>query len=167
MAARSAQSQRLCPVSYTHLDVYKRQEDGTKLIGRFPLGVGLGFQPSTSNRFASTAALTDISENSILQAVSYTHLDVYKRQPVVSLRSDGQGTLRARQIGIDRATGPVLAFTDSDCVPDRGWLTHAMAAMDQGADMVHGHTRPTRALKPLERSVEAGDEGLFLSLIHI
>jgi hypothetical protein len=42
-------------------------EDGTKLIGRFPLGVGLGFQPSTSNRFASTAALTDISENSILQ----------------------------------------------------------------------------------------------------
>jgi glycosyltransferase involved in cell wall biosynthesis len=86
---------------------------------------------------------------------------VVAERPVVSLRSDGQGTLRARQIGIDRATGPVLAFTDSDCVPDRGWLTHAMAAMDQGADMVHGHTRPTRALKPLERSVEAGDEGLF------
>jgi hypothetical protein len=42
-------------------------EGGIKLIYRFPLGVGLGYQPSTANRFASTAALTDISENSILQ----------------------------------------------------------------------------------------------------
>jgi hypothetical protein len=42
-------------------------EDGIKVINQFPLGVGLGFQPSTANRFASTVAHTDISENSILQ----------------------------------------------------------------------------------------------------
>ena len=40
------------PVSYTHLDVYKRQDYTSALI----------------------AAASDI-------AVSYTHLDVYKRQP--------------------------------------------------------------------------------------
>jgi glycosyltransferase involved in cell wall biosynthesis len=86
---------------------------------------------------------------------------VVAERPVVALRSDGRGTLRARQLGIEHAQGAVLAFTDSDCVPDRSWLARAMAAMDAGADMVHGHTRPTRPLKPMERSVEAGDEGLF------
>ena len=47
-------------VSYTHLDVYKRQEDDTVL---------------------PTLLLQPYIENAIIHgAVSYTHLDVYKRQ---------------------------------------------------------------------------------------
>ena len=66
------------PVSYTHLDVYKRQ----------PLRVALSGTPVTPGGAIEIAyllgrheALSRI-ETGIrkLEAVSYTHLDVYKRQ---------------------------------------------------------------------------------------
>ena len=56
------------PVSYTHLDVYKRQgEGGVKLAEEV---VRLCEQPNDS-----------------FTSVSYTHLDVYKRQPVYQSHS--------------------------------------------------------------------------------
>jgi glycosyltransferase involved in cell wall biosynthesis len=93
--------------------------------------------------------------------VEVTRDAVVAERPVVTLHSKGEGTLEARQFGAHHSEAPVLAFTDSDCIPDREWLAHVMAAMDDGADVVHGLTRPTRPLWPMERSVEAGDEGLF------
>ena len=54
------------PVSYTHLDVYKRQ--GTEAAGM------------KESAESSTAQSTDVSDLS--GPVSYTHLDVYKRQSV-------------------------------------------------------------------------------------
>ena len=53
-------------VSYTHLDVYKRQ-------------VWIRFSSMRSNCLGLSAGISTV-------AVSYTHLDVYKRQ---ALRSDG------------------------------------------------------------------------------
>ena len=50
------------PVSYTHLDVYKRQVEKRSIINEFSLAA-----------FVVSASL-------ILRPVSYTHLDVYKRQ---------------------------------------------------------------------------------------
>jgi glycosyltransferase involved in cell wall biosynthesis len=82
-------------------------------------------------------------------------------RPVIVIPSDGEGTLRARQVGVDNSRGPMLAFTDSDCVPDPAWLEHAVAAMSDGADMVNGYTRPMRPLKPMERSLASGTEGLY------
>ena len=57
-------SSRPTTVSYTHLDVYKRQFEGL-LLGLFFMAVGMG----------------------INVPVSYTHLDVYKRQAVPSPRA--------------------------------------------------------------------------------
>ena len=60
----------LVPVSYTHLDVYKRQG----FIGGGGLGtvaVNYGY-----NRYNFPIMLVAV----IIIAVSYTHLDVYKRQ---------------------------------------------------------------------------------------
>ena len=54
------------PVSYTHLDVYKRQGLGES-IGAITEDAPIGSK-------TITASLTGVS------AVSYTHLDVYKRQ---------------------------------------------------------------------------------------
>ena len=82
-------------------------------------------------------------------------------RPVRVLQSTGQGALAARQLGIDCSRGSILAFTDSDCVPDPTWLEHAVAAISGGAEMVHGRTRPMRPPKPLERSVASGTEGLY------
>ena len=59
---------RVVPVSYTHLDVYKRQHLHRTVQAIRELGVrpGVTLNPATSL--------------STLEAVSYTHLDVYKRQ---------------------------------------------------------------------------------------
>ena len=67
----------LVAVSYTHLDVYKRQCQNGAACGcsrRISVGSladrGLATQRSTSSRLRPVSAA----------AVSYTHLDVYKRQ---------------------------------------------------------------------------------------
>ena len=54
-------------VSYTHLDVYKRQ--------RFPLDLPF----SGKGRIVDLDTALEIKRG--IKAVSYTHLDVYKRQP--------------------------------------------------------------------------------------
>ena len=59
-------SERVSAVSYTHLDVYKRQEDDN-LLGEYTIN------------YKKTHSQTLLP---MLDAVSYTHLDVYKRQAV-------------------------------------------------------------------------------------
>ena len=61
-------------VSYTHLDVYKRQV----LVSSTN-----GVTTYTVNLANSNGTVTKISVNSAgdVVPVSYTHLDVYKRQP--------------------------------------------------------------------------------------
>ena len=73
----------------------------------------------------------------------------------------GAGAVHARRVGVAEAAGTVLAFTDSDCVPSPRWLELAVAAIDGGADAVNGRTAPARPLRPLERSVGSGTEGLY------
>jgi len=79
------------------------------------------------------------------------------------LRQDGAGAVRARLRGVREANGEVLAFTDSDCEPQPGWLEAALRRIDEGADLVAGRTRPTRPVAPLERAVNEADGGLFPS----
>lgn len=73
----------------------------------------------------------------------------------------GAGAVAARRMGVSEAAGAVLAFTDSDCVASPRWLELGVAAIDAGADAVNGRTRPARPLRPLERSVGSGTEGLY------
>lgn len=72
------------------------------------------------------------------------------------------GAVAARLAGVAVAGGEVLAFTDSDCVPDPGWLESAVAAIDDGADLVQGPTRPTGPAGPLERTMRVErEDGLY------
>src|SRR5204863_2940026 len=82
---------------------------------------------------------------------------------VHELPTPGVGAVQARRLGVADARGDVLAFTDSDCVADPGWIAAGLQAMDDAhADLVQGLTVPERAVEPLERSVaHSVDDGLF------
>src|SRR5690606_2178999 len=84
-----------------------------------------------------------------------------ERRGVRVVRGDGQGAVAARQAGVKAARGEILAFTDSDCVPEPGWLEAGVRAVDAGADVVQGHTRPARRRALLERSLWVDDDGLY------
>ena len=44
----------------------------------------------------------------------------------------------ARNLGVTHATGDIIAFTDSDTIPDVNWLRHGVDAISAGADLVAG-----------------------------
>lgn len=49
------------------------------------------------------------------------------------------GSYKARNTGARMATGEILAFTDSDCVPDKNWLTNAINCFRRSTcDLVGG-----------------------------
>ncbi len=48
------------------------------------------------------------------------------------------GSYSARNAGVSKSRGTVLAFTDSDCIPDRFWIESMVAALEAGTDRVGG-----------------------------
>ena len=51
---------------------------------------------------------------------------------------NSHGPAAARNAGWRQAQGPVIAFTDDDCIPDRDWLKAGCAAFRDGATGVSG-----------------------------
>ena len=82
-------------------------------------------------------------------------------EAVTVLQAGGDGAVAARCRGVAEAGGEILAFTDSDCRPTPKWLENGVAAIEAGAHLVTGRTRPPRPLNPLERSMSSGREGLY------
>ena len=70
----------LAPVSYTHLDVYKRQMYAGFLAGNTQITAASALVLSLG------IAIQNFPEGAIISMppVSYTHLDVYKRQHITS-----------------------------------------------------------------------------------
>jgi len=48
--------------------------------------------------------------------------EILARYPVTALQESTPGSYAARNCGVRRARGSILAFTDSDCYPVPGWL---------------------------------------------
>lgn len=79
------------------------------------------------------------------------------------LRGTGAGPAAARNVGAGAARGRVLAFTDADCVPDPGWLSAALAALE-AAELVQGRVLPPEGARigPYDRSITVVSEyGLY------
>lgn len=55
------------------------------------------------------------------------------------LKQSHQGTAKARNLGVQKAKGEIVAFTDSDCVPPKDWLKKiAIALSDSDIGAVGG-----------------------------
>ena len=80
---------RFEPVSYTHLDVYKRQIYTSVLHSLSDQELGLSNQPGlrvySCSQGLERENLDEVARFSSYRPVSYTHLDVYKRQGNVAL----------------------------------------------------------------------------------
>lgn len=82
--------------------------------------------------------------------------------PVTVVHQARRGPAAARNVGWRRATAPVVAFTDDDCVPDPDWLARGVAALAGRPRVVVGRTYPpadqrTWADRPFARVMEVGD----------
>lgn len=59
-------------------------------------------------------------------------------QSAMVILAEEQGAGPARNAAVARSSNQILAFTDSDCVPERGWLEAGVRAL-QDYDFVGGH----------------------------
>ena len=58
--------------------------------------------------------------------------------PVLFHRKGNKGPAASRNAGARLARGQILAYTDSDCIPDPRWLVNAVKRLEAGADLVAG-----------------------------
>ena len=59
-------------------------------------------------------------------------------------RKANEGPASSRNYGVARAVGEVLAFTDSDCMPEPNWLLNGVGALNDGVGLVTGPIFPRR-----------------------
>ena len=67
--------------------------------------------------------------------------DVAAAHGAQAVRTDRwSGAFQARNVGLERARGEIIAFIDADCRPAPDWLASAVEELDRGElDMVAGH----------------------------
>jgi GT2 family glycosyltransferase len=77
--------------------------------------------------------------------------DVVRALPQARLIRSDVGLLpgAARNLGAQHATGDILAFTDSDCEPDSGWLESVSNALGQDARFMGGSIGNSLPLHPV------------------
>lgn len=97
--------------------------------------------------------------------------EIAKRHaPLVRLisktKSDGAGA--ARNLGVVHAQADVLAFTDADCFPTPGWLTHAIKAIAD-ADLVQGRVLPDPGVPrtPFDRTLWVHRDRTFFATANL
>jgi len=69
------------------------------------------------------------------------------------LQESAAGSYAARNTGLRQAGGPLLAFTDADCVPDAGWLERGVAALTAGPATIIGGEVPS--IDPVGRDLNS------------
>jgi GT2 family glycosyltransferase len=57
----------------------------------------------------------------------------------ILINEERPGSYAARNAGLKIADGEIVAFTDSDCVPDTKWIEMAVKRLEGGAERVAGH----------------------------
>jgi glycosyltransferase involved in cell wall biosynthesis len=80
--------------------------------------------------------------------------DIAREAGVTVIQTEGVGSGQARNLGVQEASGELIAFTDADCFPTAGWLA-ALAKGAEDADLLAGAVAPdpTTTLGAFDRTV--------------
>ncbi len=83
--------------------------------------------------------------------------------PLRFKRKNNKGPAASRNLGARLARGEVLAYTDSDCIPDPKWLANAVYRLGDGADLVAGPIIGLRRLSDnlSQQKQTLGDNGTY------
>lgn len=54
-------------------------------------------------------------------------LEIVEQYPVTLIKCEQRGSYEARNKGVEKASGEIIAFTDSDCVVEKNWLKALIA----------------------------------------
>lgn len=79
--------------------------------------------------------------------------DFFFPENVSMITEDKPGSYAARNAALKISQGEIVAFTDSDCIPDPFWLELAVARLDKGAERIAGKIEffyKSDKLKPVE-----------------
>jgi cellulose synthase/poly-beta-1,6-N-acetylglucosamine synthase-like glycosyltransferase len=83
--------------------------------------------------------------------------EALKEHPDIELilLTENKGPANARNVGIKRATGEIVAFTDADCVVDKDWLMHLTRKFqEEGVGGVGGNILPYNPETVVEKYLE-------------
>jgi len=90
--------------------------------------------------------------------------EVTSKYPVKTVLESSRGAYRARNKGIARAQGEIVAFTDSDCVVDRNWLRKlAESYSDETVGGVGGLVSPYKTDRLIGEFASLGPQEIFQS----
>lgn len=87
--------------------------------------------------------------------------DVIARYPVTLINEPRRNPYIARNRGIEAASGDIVAFTDSDCVPQAQWLSRLVDAYDEGIGGVGGSLLALQPSNLVEEFLSLGKLQIF------
>jgi GT2 family glycosyltransferase len=73
------------------------------------------------------------------------------------------GPAAARNAGLRATSAPIVAFTDSDCLPAPDWLEQGLIAIRDDADGIEGQTLPTETPSATTHQMINTSGGLFMT----
>lgn len=94
---------------------------------------------------------------------------IAERSPrAILVQGSGDGAGAARNLGVRHARAGLLAFTDSDCVPEPSWLGSQLHAL-QASELVQGAVvpDPTAQVGPFDRTVRVTRESGFYETANL